>query len=190
MNITKLQSSHITITNQVTYSGRELHSILEVKSKYAHWIKRAIARARLELDSEYKVCGVSEDTSSKMNKSLNDHYLVESAIQRIINFHPLPKPKTEEGFLYVLQDSAYPNYIKVGKTINIENRLAAYNRDRPLNTCSFSFIVPIKENLDSKEQELLLSLKELYTVSANSKEWFYTNDLAYIMCEVSRIANK
>lgn len=81
MNITTLKPQQITIANQVTYSGRELHSILEVKSKYAHWIKRTIARARLEIDSEYKVCGVVNDTASKINTSLDDHYLtMDSAI--------------------------------------------------------------------------------------------------------------
>lgn len=81
MNITTLQTQHITIANQATYSGRELHSILGVSSKYSTWIARAIKRARLELDSEYVVCGVVKVTASKTNNSLDDHYLtMDSAI--------------------------------------------------------------------------------------------------------------
>ena len=46
------------------------------------------------------------------------------------DFDISPKPE-DKGFLYIVMDTAYPEFFKVGKTTSMSKRLSGYNSDKP-----------------------------------------------------------
>jgi hypothetical protein len=51
------------------------------------------------------------------------------------------KEKSKIGFIYILENPLYPNYIKIGKTIHLNSRLTTYNTCSPFRDYYFSYVI-------------------------------------------------
>ena len=77
--------------------------------------------------------------------------------------------RIKEGFVYLVENPAYPNWIKAGMSIDYEQRLSNYNRYDP--ECKF-VIIGVKWVNDRRFIEKIL-LDRLADVSFGRKgEWF------------------
>ncbi len=85
---------------------------------------------------------------------------------------PLPKQVDNRGYIYVVYDSAYPDWIKVGKTVDPKKRLAAYNSDKPVKTASMQIISCQFDNVSLVEKAILRKMYEITAPSTASLEWF------------------
>lgn len=76
----------------------------------------------------------------------------------------------EEGFVYMIENPAFPGWIKVGMAIDYETRLSSYNTTYdPLGRFCFIKILWTKNRKDS-EKDLLSIFRE--KSSLNKGEWF------------------
>lgn len=99
-----------------------------------------------------------------LNQTINDAVLPEDLA--------LPKYTETRGYLYLLQDSAFPDWIKIGRTIDPQKRLSQYNSDRPLDTCRFTYISKPFVDVVRVEKVILTQLSLVVHSSSKSKEWF------------------
>ncbi len=85
---------------------------------------------------------------------------------------PIIKYVERRGFLYIVLDTAYPEWCKIGKTVNLASRLTGYNKDRPIATAFFSVVsLPFKD-ATSVESIILEQMYKTINSSSKSKEWF------------------
>jgi hypothetical protein len=77
-----------------------------------------------------------------------------------------------EGFLYVVFDSAFPAYIKIGHTIDKVKRLQTYNKNRPLNTCNYVYVSQLLTDAFKLEQKILSRIYRYTYSMPDRKEWF------------------
>lgn len=80
--------------------------------------------------------------------------------------------KNSYGYLYVLFDSVYPAYIKIGYTTNKKTRLIHYNANRPLDTCNYVYVSKRLNNIFKREQDILRRIYTYAYSTPNRKEWF------------------
>ena len=81
-------------------------------------------------------------------------------------------PKDDRGYIYMVFDSAYPRFIKVGKTINPMKRLMAYNSDKPYNSSRYLCISKVFKESTKVEKAILEKLYEEFNSTTQKKEWF------------------
>ena len=97
----------------------------------------------------------------------------------------IEKYKETRGYIYLLADSKFPEYIKVGRTFNPSDRLQAYNSDKPYDTCRYLAISKPFVDVISVEKEILVTAR-LDSATARL-EWFDVSktkeliDLIYAM---------
>ncbi len=92
------------------------------------------------------------------------------------------------GFLYVLFDEAYPEYVKIGCTSNKPStRLKAYNSTRPINTCKYIYISKYLENILVLEDKVLQKIYRHAYCGADRKEWFLIKDKKLLISEIKNI---
>jgi hypothetical protein len=85
---------------------------------------------------------------------------------------PLEKYTDRRGFMYILYDSNFPEYIKVGRTANCKNRLLGYNSDKPFPTAKMMFISEMFEDVHEIERRILAYMYDNTPPTTLSKEWF------------------
>lgn len=85
---------------------------------------------------------------------------------------PLHKVADTRGFIYLIKDNAFPDYIKIGRTINMKKRLAIYNSDRPYNTAVLIAISREFLNAAYAEMKILEHLYAHTSPTTLSREWF------------------
>lgn len=68
---------------------------------------------------------------------------------------PLDRYVDRRGFMYILYDEMFPEYIKVGRTSNVFRRLVGYNSDKPFPTAKMLYISKIFENSKETERKIL-----------------------------------
>jgi len=76
------------------------------------------------------------------------------------------------GFIYLVFDSVFPEYIKIGYTTNKKNRLHGYNSARPLDTCSYVYVSILLANILKVEESILHRINTYAYSTPNRKEWF------------------
>lgn len=91
---------------------------------------------------------------------------------------PLPKVVDKRGYMYLIEDSVFPGYIKIGRTVNLKKRLAVYNSDRPYNTVKVVAVTRMFEDVNHVEKKILEYLYENTAPSTLSREWFKESDRA------------
>jgi hypothetical protein len=91
-----------------------------------------------------------------------------------------PKAKTR-GYLYVMYSKDFPEFVKIGKTVNPSQRYNEYNNYNP--RCSFTYlhISKIYEDYDYAESSLLKVLKDEEIYPKYQKEWFDSKFTEHIM---------
>jgi hypothetical protein len=85
---------------------------------------------------------------------------------------PLEKYTDRRGFIYILYDNMFPDYIKVGRTSNCKNRLIGYNSDKPYPTAKMLFISKMFEDSHETERRILAYMYDNTPPTTLSKEWF------------------
>ena len=89
-----------------------------------------------------------------------------------LSLDPLPKVVDARGYLYIVQDSVYPEWVKIGRTVDPRKRLAAYNCDKPFNTAKYTYISSGFVDVIEVERVVLEKVYEISAPSTASKEWF------------------
>jgi hypothetical protein len=90
-------------------------------------------------------------------------------IHEIAQQYPRPSVK---GYLYIIISSTFPEYCKVGKSIDVASRLNQYNSYNPYNTFIFYFISNLFEDYTEAENEVLESLRQQNIYPKHGSEWF------------------
>jgi len=85
---------------------------------------------------------------------------------------PLPKYVDQRGFIYLVRSSAFPGFIKIGRTSDMNKRLTAYNSDTPYNAASLVLISECFMNVIEVERRILHYLYQNTTPTTYRKEWF------------------
>lgn len=73
------------------------------------------------------------------------------------------------GHIYAITNPAWPDWVKIGMTIDIDGRLAAYQTYSPGNDYSVAFSVEV---VDRRRSEALAHRKTSDLSAAESGEWF------------------
>lgn len=76
------------------------------------------------------------------------------------------------GYMYILVDSVFPDYVKVGRTQNVYKRLQAYNSDKPYPTAKIIYISRLFDDCHEVEKKVLQYLYDCTNPTTLSKEWF------------------
>ena len=77
-------------------------------------------------------------------------------------------PKKEKGWIYTVTTPSYPGWVKFGKSINLESRLAQYNSHNPLKDYEFLEICPSD---DTKEAEKIVLNIASFFANEEKGEW-------------------
>jgi hypothetical protein len=85
---------------------------------------------------------------------------------------PLEKYIDRRGYIYILYDSIFPEYIKVGRTSNCHKRLTGYNSDKPYPTAKFLYISKMFEDSHETERRILAYMYDNTAPTTLTKEWF------------------
>lgn len=85
---------------------------------------------------------------------------------------PPPKYVETRGFMYVIKDSAFPDFVKIGRTQNVKKRLMQYNADKPYPTSELVCISREFEDVITVEKKILGNLYKKTPPSTFSREWF------------------
>lgn len=85
---------------------------------------------------------------------------------------PLDKYTDQRGYIYVLFDDVFPEYIKVGRTQDCYKRLQQYNADKPFKTAKMLFVSSMFENAYEVERRILAYMYDHTPPTTLSKEWF------------------
>ncbi len=105
-------------------------------------------------------------TSELSEMSLDDYHSYPSFV----------KVDVTHGYIYLLKDSAYPGYIKIGMTRDLKRRYKEYNQYKPFNTAVFIAVSDVFDNVVKVEKKLLeVLIKEIQPIGAK-REWFETKN--------------
>lgn len=86
--------------------------------------------------------------------------------------YSVPVYKELRGYMYILRDDIFPEYIKVGRTSDIRKRLQGYNSDKPYPTAKMLFISRLFEDVNEVERKILQYLYDNTSPTTLSREWF------------------
>lgn len=85
---------------------------------------------------------------------------------------PLEKYTDRRGFMYILFDTNFPDFIKVGRTSDCKRRLIGYNSDKPFPTAKMLFISDLFNDVNEVERRVLAYMYDNTPPTTLSKEWF------------------
>jgi len=88
------------------------------------------------------------------------------------------------GCLYLVFDSAFPEYIKIGYTTDTQKRLQKYNGNRPLDTCSYVYVSRILADILKVEESILKRINTYAHSTPNRREWFSVDYKAKFIEEI------
>jgi len=84
----------------------------------------------------------------------------------------LDKYIDRRGYIYILFDYIYPEYIKVGRTANCKKRLFGYNSDKPYPTARMLYVSEMFEDVHEIEKKILNYMYDNTSPTTLTKEWF------------------
>jgi hypothetical protein len=85
---------------------------------------------------------------------------------------PLEKYTDRRGYMYILFDNNFPDFIKVGRTADCKRRLIGYNSDKPFPTAKMLYISKMFEDVHETERRILTYMYDCTAPTTLSKEWF------------------
>lgn len=85
---------------------------------------------------------------------------------------PQPKYTETRGYIYLVQDSVFPDHIKIGRTADIVKRLVSYNNPKPFPTARLVCISRQFADVISVEARILEALYKIIEPTTFRKEWF------------------
>lgn len=97
------------------------------------------------------------------------------ACEQLESLNPKKAYVNSSGYMYLVFDSVYPEYIKIGYTTNLGKRISRYNGNRPLDTCSYVYQSKLLVNILSVEADILQRINTYAHSTPNRNEWFSVN---------------
>jgi len=85
---------------------------------------------------------------------------------------PLPKEVDTRGYIYLVKDKVFPDFIKIGRTGNMHKRLAAYATDKPYPTTYLVCISGMFKDAVEVEARILAEMYKQAQPTTFRKEWF------------------
>lgn len=97
------------------------------------------------------------------------------------NIYPsVEKVTLTRGYIYLLVDSSYPNYVKLGMTRDLKRRYKEYNQHKPYNTAEFITVSEVFADAVKVERKILEALvKNIQPIGAKL-EWFEVKHREYL----------
>lgn len=89
----------------------------------------------------------------------------------------LPKVIDTRGFIYIVQDTVFPDFFKIGRTADMVKRLTAYNADKPYPSTNVTFITREFKDCHLVESRILDYLYKHTCPTTFKKEWFLIEHL-------------
>ncbi len=100
--------------------------------------------------------------------------LSEMALGDYHSYPSFQKIDITRGYIYLLIDSSFPEYIKLGMTRDLKRRYKEYNQHKPYNTATFIAVSDVFANVVKVEKKILeVLLKEIHPIGTKF-EWFET----------------
>lgn len=90
-----------------------------------------------------------------------------------------PKPDIR-GYLYIVVSPTFPEYCKIGKSINLADRIRTYNAYNPYKTFIFDYISVLFDDYTESEDTILEQLKQQGIEPLVGCEWFDIKHIALI----------
>ena len=90
---------------------------------------------------------------------------------------PAPKYIETRGYVYIIQDSVFPGFFKLGRTQSLKKRLMQYNSDKPFPTTSYICFSVMFSDAITVEEKILEKLYQETPPTTFSREWFTVNHL-------------
>lgn len=107
--------------------------------------------------------------------------LIMKEINRRRKQEGICKPLEKDGFVYLIENEAYPEWVKCGMTTDLKSRLDSYNQYDPLKRFK---IVSSKEVADRRKAESWLIHEMKMKSDLVNGEWFRVNkDVAQTLFE-------
>lgn len=95
--------------------------------------------------------------------------------QLLSSYHSYPayeKREIKRGYIYILRDDVFPEYIKIGMTRDLAKRYRDYNQHKPFNTAEFIAVSEVFNDVVTVEKKILAALVKEITPIGAKKEWF------------------
>ena len=92
----------------------------------------------------------------------------------------IPTWKDRRGYIYLLVDSVFPDFVKVGTTRDLRKRLVSYNSDKPYPSSRFIAVAKPFVNAYEVEKRILDLLYNNTQPTTFKKEWFLVEHKDYI----------
>lgn len=90
------------------------------------------------------------------------------------------KIENKEGFIYIVIDKVFPDFIKIGRTTDLTKRMSSYNANKPYDTARVYLISKKFSNVLEVEKEILRVLYENIEPTTFRLEWFERKHLQLI----------
>ena len=95
-----------------------------------------------------------------------------------------------KGYLYLVQDKAFPDFVKIGRTCDFEQRLSVYNRNKPYPTIHPICISRLFADVVTVETKVLDYLYKVTAPTTFRKEWFRSENTNLILTVMKAAENE
>lgn len=103
-----------------------------------------------------------------------------------LSLEPLPRQVDARGYMYIVVDKMFPDWVKIGRTNDPKKRLQAYNSDKPFNTCSYIHMSESFVDVIEVERMILELAYENAAPSTTSKEWFVVGEIDNLVSYIGK----
>lgn len=107
-----------------------------------------------------------------------------------LNEYSLEKDVDRRGFMYILYDEIFPDYIKVGRTSDVQKRLLGYNSDKPYRTARMLYVSSLFTDQNQTEKAVLDYLYSVTQPTTLSREWFMYEHINTIKETIEKLEAK
>jgi len=91
------------------------------------------------------------------------------------------KVEVKRGYIYLLKDTSYPQYIKLGMTRDLQRRHREYNQHKPYNTAEYCAVSEVFDNVVHVEKKILEVIVKKIPPIGGRQEWFEIQHEEYLM---------
>jgi hypothetical protein len=142
---------------------------------------------------KFKKCKLGHQNKIKdepfcvINKSRKHTSKTCRSCETLIGIDEPDNIKILDGYMYVLFDLAHFDWIKIGCTINLENRLESYNKENPEDTCSYVYTSKSLHDIFNVEKILLDRIRACVKTIKGKNEWFPVKYKELLISEIKQV---
>lgn len=108
---------------------------------------------------------IIKDTKVLINSGLKRK---ECSLKDLVN--TVIKDEAQDIYIYIISNSSFPDWFKVGRTINIRKRLTDYQTGDPHRRFKVEYVRKVN-NIDSIENDIYFQIKKIYSSVEVKSEW-------------------